>query len=513
MPRNFSEALEAEPEVIDFPKIKTASEAPLPLRRELREADPYPVSALGELMGQAVSAAASIISAPLALCAQSALANAALAVQGQANAVKPWSGKAGPISLFLLSIAESGDRKSTADDALGGDAIEEHESSLEDDYGRERQRFENEREGYEMARTAIKAKANKDGEPPTALADRLQELGGPPSPPLSPSLKFGDPTIEGVHKHFASGQPSSGLFSTEGGAFVGGVGMSADNALKTSAQLSELWDGAPIKRLRAGDGAMVLRNRRLSFHLMMQPGAAHQWLSNPVIRDQGLFSRMLVAAPKSLAGSRFHKAVSADERTRLAHFNRHLITLLEHPLPVDPERRGELRPRALPLDADAEAVMWEFYNSIEAQSGADGALAPVKGLAGKTTDHAVRLAAVIGLFENPALESINDALMRRGIKVAQWYLGEALRLTEAEAFPPDLVNAEKTLDWLKSKEAGDVFSLPCLYMKGPRPVRHKETAAKVISILLDHKQIEKVDGSHRVDGHSRRDCYRLRDAA
>ena len=47
------------------------------------------------------------------------------------------------------------------------------------------------------------------------------------------------------------------------GQFVGGHGMSPDHRLKTASALSELWDGRPIKRVRAGDGVTILNGRRL----------------------------------------------------------------------------------------------------------------------------------------------------------------------------------------------------------------------------------------------------------
>lgn len=441
-----------------------ANDAPLPLKRTLRPGGAYPVDALGSLMGSAVRAAAEYIGAPLELCAQSALANAALSVQGHVNVIKPWNDKPGPISLFLLSVAESGDRKTTSDEALGGDAIVAHETAMEGDAYHERLRYENEREAYDAAKAAAKARASKgESAGAKAIADALHALGDPPVAPLAPTLTFGDPTIEGLHKQFMTGQPSSGLFSTEGGAFVGGVGMSADNALKTAAQFSELWDGSPIKRLRAGDGLVVLRHRRLCFHLMMQPGAAHQWLSNPTLRDQGIFSRLLVAAPKSLAGTRFHRPHRPELKRDLAAFNKHLGALLSHPLPASADKRGELEPRLLGVAPDACDMLVQFSDSIERQMGPDGKLSPVKGLAGKASDHAVRLAAVVGLFENLAQPLLDRGLMARGIKLAQWYLDEALRLTEAEAFPPDLLNAEKTLEWLQAHKEGETFSLPCLY--------------------------------------------------
>src|SRR5437762_11166588 len=67
-----------------------AIHAPLPLRRALQAGQPYPVGAMGATIGAAVKAASESVQAPLELCAQSALANAALAVPGHANALMPW---------------------------------------------------------------------------------------------------------------------------------------------------------------------------------------------------------------------------------------------------------------------------------------------------------------------------------------------------------------------------------------------------------------------------------------
>ena len=62
---------------------------------------------------------------------------------------------------------------------------------------------------------------------------------------------------------------SLGLFSAEGGQFVGGHGMSADHRLKTAAGFSEIWDAVTIKRVRAGDGTVVLPGRRLAMHMLV----------------------------------------------------------------------------------------------------------------------------------------------------------------------------------------------------------------------------------------------------
>jgi hypothetical protein len=61
-------------------------------------------------------------------------------------------------------------------------------------------------------------------------------------------------TFEGLCKLFAVGQPSLGIFATEGGQFVGGHGMSDDAKLRTAAGLSKLWDDGETRRVRSALG-------------------------------------------------------------------------------------------------------------------------------------------------------------------------------------------------------------------------------------------------------------------
>ena len=80
--------------------------------------------------------------------------------------------------------------------------------------------------------------------------------------------------------------------------------MNAENKLKTAAALSDLWDRGLVKRLRAGDGAEILPGRRVSLHLMAQPDVAAILLSDRLLLEQGLLSRLLVTAPDTTAGTR-----------------------------------------------------------------------------------------------------------------------------------------------------------------------------------------------------------------
>jgi hypothetical protein len=75
----------------------------------------------------------------------------------------------------------------------------------------------------------------------------LRAVGDEPQAPLIPILTCGEPTLEGLHKLYAGGHPALGLFSDEGGSFIGGHSMAEENRLRTVAGLSSLWDAAPIR--------------------------------------------------------------------------------------------------------------------------------------------------------------------------------------------------------------------------------------------------------------------------
>jgi putative DNA primase/helicase len=89
----------------------------VPLVREEEEPKPFPVGALGTMIEEAVIEFQGYGKQPLSMIAGSALATASLACQGLADVGRD-SQNIGPISLLVLTIAESGERKSSLDKAF-----------------------------------------------------------------------------------------------------------------------------------------------------------------------------------------------------------------------------------------------------------------------------------------------------------------------------------------------------------------------------------------------------------
>jgi putative DNA primase/helicase len=85
-----------------------APEPPSPLMRELPPADTFPIDSLGDLLAPAAIAIHDRVQAPLAICGQSVLAAATLAVQGHADVKLP-TDHVKPLTNFYMSIAATGE--------------------------------------------------------------------------------------------------------------------------------------------------------------------------------------------------------------------------------------------------------------------------------------------------------------------------------------------------------------------------------------------------------------------
>jgi hypothetical protein len=171
---------------------------------ETAPAEEFPVAALGPMLVNAARAIHDRVQAPLAICAQSVMAAATLAVQGHAERRKATTRPAGPSTGTRNLCARSNDAEQPA--------------------------YINDKAAWDRAREV----ATKNGKGNrAAIKTALDRIGPEPAAPLDPMLTCPEPTFEGLCKLLAIGQPSLGIFSSEGGQFIGGHGMNDENKLKT----------------------------------------------------------------------------------------------------------------------------------------------------------------------------------------------------------------------------------------------------------------------------------------
>ena len=296
-------------------------------------------------------------------------------------------------------------------------------------------------------------------------------------------------------RSLADGQYAQGIYTDEGGQFLGGHAMSEDAELRSIAMLSKAWQGAPLDRVRATDREhIILYGRRLSMHLLVQPDVANRMLGKPLYRSQGFLARWLIAAPESLAGTRLHDPTRPDpyDDARIRKCWDAVTALLNRPACED-ERLGGLNPPELALAPEARALLREAYDETETAQRRDGELAAIREWASKSSEQACRIAGILTLIADPGAIHVTVDAMRGALTVMQFHLGEYGRLIGSADVPEYILRAARLLDWIRGKRLREIK--PSKVMQyGPGSIRHGTAAKEALRTLADHGWLSTEDG-------------------
>lgn len=433
----------------------------------------YPIEGLGPLIGPAVADVANSYKVPVPLAAQGALATASLATQGFADVCI--DGRVCPISLMILTGAPSGARKTAIDRIFNGVILEKERQKLTEFLIQEKKYFQELRE-WEAALKQQKTKTK--GASKADFSDR-------PTPPVAPYLIFSDATVEGVHKALAVGCPSQAMINAEGGTFLGGFAMSKEQIVRTAACLSESWDGTPISRVRAAEGAVKLFGRRLTIALAFQPDVSETSIfSNEILINQGLLSRCLVTQPLIDFGSRSYESLDISKIQSFKNFETALRHALEQDLPLELNSANTLKPRLLALSPEAKKIWIEFYNGVETRMADGGELSSIRGWASKAPENVLRLAAVLTLFCNVYAPKIDATEIKNAIKLIGFYEAEALRLIGVSGSGATANAAIQLLFWLRKNNKKKI-TRKMLQKSGPRNLRDVRRLEPALSELIE----------------------------
>ena len=470
-----------------FAGARKVSPQPLPIRPALPAAGDYPLDALSPKLLAAARAIIDKVQVPAAVAASSVLATASLAVQAYVDVAMP-TGEIVPTSLFMVTVATSGDRKSSTD-KLALRAVREREKELRYDYAQEQAGFTNARAAYDASRK----KAQSGAKSRSDIERALENCGREPIAPALPMLTVDEPTMPALQKLFAEAMPSLGLFSDEGATLIGGHAMSEDNRVQTGGTLSKLWDGAPIKRVRASEVTTFLPGRRLALHLMVQPGVARRLFGDAGLKDQGLLSRLLICQPTSMKGERMWRNPDADSDLDLEKYGARIVVLLRGEMPMNPETR-ELTPAVLRLSPEAQEIFVDWHNAVEVELRKGGAFEEISGFAGKLPEHSLRIAAVMAFFEDRHTVMISRGALAAGIKIAQFHAAESLRLFNAGGTEDeDTTNAALIIAWIRGQQLLRV-GVRLLSRHGPGRGMNGTALKRAVGVMVDLGHLIQIAG-------------------
>lgn len=463
----------------------TAKESPLPqptpLIPEVDVAPSYPMQALPSLMQSAAEAIAEHVQAPDALAGQVVIGAAAALAQTRANAPHLHLPEGMPCSLFMLTLANSGDRKSECR-RLAFRVIDDLEQ-------------ENRNRHREQCEVAYQKTADMK---PKERKEYLEENPLPPDP----RTQFSDCTFEPIAGAMIRGMSHAVLDTDEGGQLLGGSSLKSDTRTATLGGMCRAFDSGNFERDRSAsniEGSGFAYDRRLSIILLAQEVAVSEALSDPLLRGQGFLPRFLFASATSLAGTRI---LTPERIARKSYSDLRLQTYWERCRDIQNQEEyidsvsSEVQPPVMQLEPDAEHLWMEFYNEIETQQGTLGEYAEVRPFAGRAGELARRLSTVFAVFEQQSLITVE--LMRAACEIVRYSCREWSRHSESSVPHPELQAAQALFDWLTDqtrKEKWEEFDQSRLSSQGPTRGKAK-MRKRLLSVLTRHKYLLTNDDKH-----------------
>jgi hypothetical protein len=464
---------------------------PRPLRKA-EKPEPYPIDAFPPIIRDAIEEVANFTQAPVAMVAASALTAISIAVQGRYS-VERNNQLRGPASLYLLTVGESGERKTTVDGHFTK-AIRQWEADRKLAMAPEETAYRANLEAWEEIGKGIKAQLRK-----SSPGTRLDSIRNPlvqhelekPQPPRIPSLLRMDDTPEALALALEK-YPVAAVVSAEAGIIFGAHGMNPDSVMRNLSQANVFWEGGHMRRDRSSAQSINIEGMRVTMGLQVQPLVLENFMTKTgsLARGIGYLARFLFAQPESTQGSRFYRE-PPEGTPALNAFNNRVRFLLD--LPIEFDVAGRLIPHYMQLTADAKAQWVQFHDSVEEELSVGRDYFEVRDVASKAADNAARLACCLEVFGDlNGASGITAQTMRDAMRLMNWYMDEAVRFGKLHAVPEVMRHAEAVESFLADHmHKHKRLEVPTrdILVYGPNAVRNKAARDAALEVLMAHNRV------------------------
>lgn len=420
------------------------------------------------------------IKAPRALVFSSALTAIATAAQGLIDVCKP-NGQVVPASLMLLTVANSGERKSTAENVfLRG--VRRFQDEMDVIYQKELSDWSARQSIWESRRKSILKKTlqsdDKDGD--EVCKQFMDHEGRMPVKPRRFKLLYEDATSEALFLGLHQNIPTAGLISSEGGGVLTG------RAFNDLSKQNALWSGDVITVDRVSSESYEVR-ARLTVSLMVQENSFFSYMQKHGERSRGsgLWARFLVCNPKSTQGTRL--IAGGDTPWNCCErFSDRIMEILKSSVEflTDP-----FKPRLVVRFSQEAAQRWiTVFNAVESEIRPGGRYFGMGDHASKLADNVARVAALFHFFEKRGGDIAMETL-EAAIDVCFWYSDEFLRMFAS--LPQEEIDAHELDAWLQvRREVGERFlAKNAILQKGPGQLRKVKRLDQAIEVLSSQGKV------------------------
>ncbi|MDN3700119.1 YfjI family protein [Vibrio artabrorum] len=385
---------------------------------------------------------------PRAMNLSAALAASSTSLQGLVDVENPLTGKAGPISLNILTVAGSGERKSS----LESKVIKGLKRFMLDDTKRLKRALVRhaliiseyrEVEKYLMQEMLDASNEEKDIAIERLVDHQLNE----PQAPKPRVIRFEDVTPQALQAELQGVGANAILSSSEGAKILNSLLM------RNTSFLNDLWSGEDTRVSRKSSNDIIIEDARLTVAIMTQVSTVKKFITKSTddVRDNGFFARFLLCYPPSNCGNRQSYGIKIPTEA-IDEFNERVYSLLQLlPLEIDERKR-----RVVKFCYDAKKVLTEISNEIETSMKPGGRFEFAKDHASKLVENTVRVAAILHCFEvyseDETLSEIPLSTLWDAINIVAYYSSEFMGLFCSPPSPPQYVlDAEVLANWLAQR--------------------------------------------------------------
>lgn len=427
-----------------------------------------------------------ITQAPKHLIWGSFLSALASASQGLLDVeIKP--GLTVPTSLFILTIAKSGERKSTVDNLLSKPLLAIN-AKINDFNQKEEATYQSEFDRWNIKRKLIQKKYKKyltvnidDASTSQLESDLTLVHENKPKATLMTNIMYQDITIDALLANLTRHQPNTILSSSDAGHILNKLNY------QYLSYINQLWDGDTIQIERKKEGEIIIKDARLSISMMIQPQAfADIFNQKKRIRETGALARMLVIHGRSTQGRRFYSEI--NEKRYLTSFYQRINEIYQE----STARSVCGIERLHTVMAPSAKEKWiAFYNEVEQELGG-GELSDIDDFASKISNNIARIAALLHYYQHRNTE-ICDVCMKQAIDFGY----ESIRVFKSLFGEKTIEEKAKELadilyDWLvkNSRNGKTDFLKSHIYNYGPNQLRNKENLEMALWRLHNEDELD-----------------------
>lgn len=384
---------------------------------------PYPTHAFHNAIRNALNEVQRNLQVPAGLVGGTILSAMSIASQGDIDIRLP-TGQIRPVSLYIATIADSGERKTPTDNRVLA-PVYNHDAAESAEFTTAMAAYQAEVRYWDTLNASLERKivkaASNDNETEHLRRELMANAAAEPRKPERCRIVYQSVTERALMEALRGNGRHVAIVSDEGDIVLKG------GAMQKLAPFNKAWDGPKILTFDRADETVEVNNPRLTLNIMVQEQVLRAFLDKRgyIARASGFLARFLVSWPASTQGFRY-TSLNEPVWEFLPAFHQRVTELLNA---ADARHKaGDQSRKVLSFSPEAKELWIAKQNDLEPQLQPGGPLFSVRDYASKSVEIVARIAAILHHFSGQEGDVISMETLQRAMDVFGWYFDEFICL-------------------------------------------------------------------------------------